>query len=393
MTDTKAEQAGRAPKGPLAGLKVVEVGGVGPGPFCAMLLSDMGAEVVRIDRKHASESGLPVERRFDVMFRGRRSLALDLKQPDGVEVVRHMARSADVLIEGFRPGVMERLGLGPEVCLELNPRLVYGRMTGWGQAGPLARDAGHDINYIALSGVLHAIGRKGGGPEIPLNLVGDFGGGAMFLAFGIMCALHEARISGRGQVVDAAMVDGSTSLMSMIYGLFAAGYWRDERGSNRLDSAAPWYEVYETKDGRHVALGCTEASFYRNTLQVLGLREEDFAGGQHDRDGWPQMKRAFAQAFRSRTRDEWCAVFEGTDTCFSPVLSLAEAPQHPHQLARGNFVELAGVVQPAPAPRFSRSRPGVQGPPPEVGQHSLEVLADWGFSAETVGRLQRHGVI
>lgn len=381
-----------AAKGPLAGLKVVEVGGVGPGPFCAMLLADMGAEVVRIDRKHASESGLPVDRRFDVMFRGRRSLALDLKKPEAVDAVKRMLRGADVLIEGFRPGVMERLGLGPEVCLELNPRLIYGRMTGWGQTGPLAREAGHDINYIALSGVLHAIGRKGGAPEIPLNLIGDFGGGAMYLAFGIMCALHEAKSSGRGQVVDAAMVDGSTSLMAMIYGLFAAGYWKDERGSNRLDSGAPWYDVYETKDGRHVAVGCTEASFFRNTLRLLGLREEDF-GGQHDRDGWPKMKEAFARAFRSRTRDEWCAVFEGTETCFSPVLSLAEAPHHPHQVARGNFVECAGVVQPAPAPRFSRSRPAVQGPPPQAGEHTMQVLEDWGFGPEDVALLQGAGAI
>lgn len=379
-------------KGPLAGLKVVEVGGVGPGPFCGMLLSDMGAEVVRIDRKHASESGLPVDRRFDVMFRGRRSLALDLKKPEAVEAVKRMLEGADVLIEGFRPGVMERLGLGPDVCLGLNPRLVYGRMTGWGQTGPLAHAVGHDMNYIALSGVLHAIGRKGGPPEIPLNLIGDFGGGSMYLAFGILCALHEAKSSGRGQVVDAAMVDGSTSLMAMVYGLFASGYWKDERGSNRLDSGAPWYDVYETSDGRHVAVACTEASFYRNTLQVLGFAETDFAP-QHDRAGWPHMKEAFTRVFRTRTREAWCVAFEGTDTCFSPVLSLAEAPLHPHQVARGNFVESAGVLQPAPAPRFSRSRPAVQGPPPEVGQHNAEVLADWGFSPEHVALLHRTGAI
>ncbi|MFT3721141.1 CaiB/BaiF CoA transferase family protein [Pseudorhodoferax sp.] len=382
----------KAHTGPLAGLKVVEVGGVGPGPFCGMLLSDMGAEVVRIDRKHASESGLPVERRFDVMFRGRRSLAMDLKKPQAVDAVKRLLQGADVLIEGFRPGVMERLGLGPDVCLGLNPRLVYGRMTGWGQSGPLAREVGHDINYIALSGVLHAIGREGGPPQIPLNLVGDFGGGAMYLAFGILCALHEAKSSGRGQVVDAAMVDGAGSLMAMVYGLFAAGYWQDERGANRLDSGAPWYDVYETSDGRHVALGCTEASFYRNTLQVLGLREEDFAG-QHERAGWPAMREAFARAFRSRTRDEWCTAFDGTDTCFSPVLSLAEAPRHPHQAARGNFVQCAGVVQPAPAPRFSRSQPAVQGPPPEVGQHTREVLVDWGFGLQDIAALEGAGAI
>lgn len=379
-------------KGPLAGLTVLEVGGVGPGPFCAMLMADMGAEVIRIDRKHASESGLPVDRRFDVMFRGRRSLALDLKKPEAVEVIKRMASKSDVLIEGFRPGVMERLGLGPEVCLALNPRLVYGRMTGWGQTGPMAKEVGHDINYIALSGALHAMGRKGGSPEIPLNLVGDFGGGSMYLAFGIVCALLEARSSGRGQVVDAGMVDGATSLMSMVYGLFAAGYWKDERGVNRLDSGAPWYDVYETKDGLYVAVGCTEASFFRNTLRVIGLSEEEY-GAQHDVTGWPQMKAAFAAAFRTRTRDEWCAAFEGIDACFSPVLSLAEAPHHPQQVARGNFVECAGVVQPAPAPRFSRSQPAVQGPPPQVGEHTQEVLADWGFSADEVASLERVGAI
>jgi alpha-methylacyl-CoA racemase len=263
-------------------------------------------------------------------------------------------------------------------------------MTGWGQSGPLAQAPGHDLNYIALSGALHAIGRAGGPPEIPLNLVGDFGGGSLYLAFGLLCALHEAKSSGRGQVVDAAMVDGATSLMSMVYGLFASGYWKDQRGSNRLDSGAPWYAVYETSDGRYVAVGATEASFYRNTLKVLGLREEEFAD-QHDRTGWPRMKEAFARAFRCRTRDEWCAAFGGTQTCFSPVMSLAEAPLHPHQLARGNFVDCAGVLQPAPAPRFSRSRPAVQRPPPQVGEHTDEVLRDWGFGEEDLACMRRAG--
>jgi alpha-methylacyl-CoA racemase len=379
-------------QGPLTGLRVLEVGGVGPGPFTAMLLADMGAEVIRIDRKHAGESGLPVARKFEVMFRGRRSVAMDLKQDAAVEAVRRMVAGADVLIEGFRPGVMERLGLGPELCLEINPRLVYGRMTGWGQSGPLAKAAGHDLNYIALSGALHAIGRKGGPPEIPLNLVGDFGGGSMYLAFGILCALHEARSSGQGQVVDAAMIDGATSLMSMIYGAHAAGYWSDERGSNRLDSGAPWYNVYETKDGKWVAVGSTEHTFYVNTVKVLGLDAADF-GDQHDRAGWPRMKEAFAQAFRQRTRDEWVAAFEGTETCFSPVLSLAEAPSHPHQRARGNFVDVAGVTQPAPAPRFSRSQGSIQRPPPEVGEHTEEVLREWGFSAEDLALLRSSGGI
>jgi alpha-methylacyl-CoA racemase len=379
-------------QGPLAGLRVLEVGGVGPGPFCTMMLSDMGAEVIRIDRKHAGESGLPVERRFEVMFRGKRSVAMDLKKGVAVEAVRRMVARADVLIEGFRPGVMERLGLGPEPCLKINPRLVYGRMTGWGQDGPMAKAAGHDLNYIALSGALHAIGRKGGPPEIPLNLIGDFGGGSMYLAFGILCALHEARTSGKGQVVDAAMIDGATSLMSMIYGTYAAGYWRDERGSNRLDSGAPWYDVYETKDGKWIAVGATEHSFYLNTLKVLGLNPADFAD-QHDRAGWPALKEAFRRAFRARTRDEWVAAFDGTETCFSPVLSLAEAPAHPHQRARGNFIEVDGVLQPAPAPRFSRSRGAVQGPPPQVGEHTEQVLGEWGFSAEEMRRLRQVGGI
>jgi alpha-methylacyl-CoA racemase len=378
--------------GALAGLRVLEVGGVGPGPFCTMLLADMGAEVIRIDRKHAGESGLPVERRFEVMFRGKRSVAMDLKKGIAVEAVRRMVARADVLIEGFRPGVMERLGLGPEVCLEINPKLVYGRMTGWGQDGPLATAAGHDLNYIALSGALHAIGRKGGGPEIPLNLIGDFGGGSMYLAFGILCALFEARTSGKGQVVDAAMIDGATSLMAMIYGAFAAGYWKDERGSNRLDSGAPWYEVYQTSDGKWVAVGSTEHSFYVNTLKVLGLEPADF-GDQHDSAGWPAMKAALKRVFATRTRDEWVAAFDGTETCFSPVLSLSEAPQHPHQRARGNFIEVEGVVQPAPAPRFSRSKGEIRRPPPQVGEHTDEVLREWGFTVDEIALLRRSGAI
>jgi alpha-methylacyl-CoA racemase len=378
--------------GALAGLRVLEVGGVGPGPFCTMLLADMGAEVIRVDRKHAGESGLPVERRFDVMFRGKRSVAMDLKKGIAVEAIRCMVAHADVLIEGFRPGVMERLGLGPEVCLEINPKLVYGRMTGWGQDGPLATAAGHDLNYIALSGALHAIGRKGGGPEIPLNLIGDFGGGSMYLAFGILCALFEARTSGKGQVVDAAMIDGATSLMAMIYGAFAAGYWKDERGSNRLDSGAPWYEVYQTSDGKWVAVGSTEHSFYVNTLKVLGLEPADF-GDQHDSAGWPAMKAALKRVFATRTRDEWVAAFDGTETCFSPVLSLSESPQHPHQRARGNFIEVAGVVQPAPAPRFSRSKGEIRRPPPQVGEHTDEVLREWEFTVDEIALLRRSGAI
>ena len=375
-------------RGPLTGLRVIEVGGIGPGPFCAMLLADMGAEVVRIDRVEPSDGGSPVDRRFNLLLRNRRSVALDLKKPEGVDTVKRLIGQADILVEGFRPGVMERLGLDPDVCLKLNPRLIYGRMTGWGQLGPLAQSTGHDINYLALTGALHAIGPKNGPPSIPLNLIADFGGGAMYLGFGVLCAALEAKSSGRGQVVDAAMVDGVTSLMTMVYGLYAAGYWTDERASNRLDSGAPFYNVYETKDGLYVALGSNEARFYRTTLRILGLREEDLPG-QHDKSGWPQLKQKFADIFCTKTRDEWCELFAGTDACFAPVLSLAEAPQHPHQEARGNFIEVEGILQPAPAPRFSRSAAAIRRPPAEVGEHTDEVLREWGFEEQEIAALRQ----
>ena len=381
------------PRGPLVGIKVLEMGGIGPGPFCCMLLADMGAEVVRIDRLIPSDSGLPVDRRFEVMLRGRRSVALDLKHPEAISAVKELVRGCGILIEGFRPGVMERLGLGPDVCLALNPTLVFGRMTGWGQSGPLAAAAGHDINYLALTGALHAIGTQAGGPAIPLNLVADFGGGALYLAFGVLCAALEARSSGRGQVVDAAMIDGATSLMAMVHGLHAAGYWTDRRGENRLDSGAPFYNVYETKDGRHVVLGCNEPKFYQNALGVLGLSGTKLPD-QHDRASWPEMKRLFAEIFRMRTQDEWCAAFAPhPDACFSPVLSLTEAPLHPHQVARGNFVQSAGVVQPAPAPRFSRTVPVMGQAPPEIGEHTDPVLREVGFDDDALRRLRAMGAI
>jgi alpha-methylacyl-CoA racemase len=368
-------------------LRIIEAGGIGPVPFCGMLLADMGAEVVRFDRISPAEGGLPIERRFEVMLRGRRSLGIDLKQPEGIAAVRRMLARADALIEGFRPGVMERLGLGPDVCLKVNQRLVYGRMTGWGQSGPLAQAAGHDINYLALTGALHAIGPRDGPPSIPLNLVADFGGGAMYLAFGVVCALLEARRSGRGQVVDAAMIDGATSLMAMVYGLFAAGYWTDQRSANRLDSGAPFYNVYETKDGRYVAIGANEPKFYRATLCILGIDANDLPE-QHDKSGWPRMKELFAAAFRTRSRDEWSALFANRDdVCFAPVLSLGEAPMHPHQRARGNFLAQDGVLQPAPAPRFSRTPGAVQGPPPKPGEHTEAVLRDWGFEDNDLAQL------
>ncbi|WP_395453576.1 CaiB/BaiF CoA transferase family protein (plasmid) [Azospirillum melinis] len=374
------------PTGPLAGLRVIEIAGIGPGPFCAMMLSDMGAEVIRIDRASAPDQGIDIPVPSNVTNRGRRSVVLDLKSPEGVAALKRLAVRADALIEGFRPGVMERLGLGPDDLLAVNPRLVYGRITGWGQEGPLAKAAGHDLNYIALSGMLHAIG-PADRPLPPLNLIGDYGGGAMYLAFGIVCALLERDRSGRGQVVDAAMVDGAASLGAALYGLLDAGLWRDRRAGNLLDGGVPWYDSYETSDGRHVAIGPLEPRFYERLLELLGLT--DAALRDRSEANWPCLRKAFAEVFRTRTRDEWCALLEGTDVCFAPVLSMAEAPHHPHMAARGSFVEMDGVVQPAPAPRFSRSRPAVQGPPPEPGEHTRSVLEDWGFSAEDISRLDR----
>jgi alpha-methylacyl-CoA racemase len=379
-------------RGPLAGVRVVELGGVGPTPFCAMLLSDLGADVIRLDRPPGYDGGAPIEARFNLLNRGRRSVVADLKQPAAVEAALRLVGAADVVLEGFRPGVAEKLGLGPAPCTAVNPALVYGRMTGWGQHGPLAREPGHDVNYIALTGVLHAVGRADGPPAIPLNLAGDFGGGALYLALGVVSALLESRVSGRGQVVDAAMVDGSASLMTLFYGLFAAGYWSDERGVNRLDSGAPWYNVYETADGRWISVGANESRFWRNLLAVLGIDESELPG-QHDRTGWPAMRDRFAAVFRTRTRDEWCARAAGREACLAPVLSLTEAPRHEHLCARGTFVEVGGVVQPAPAPRFSRTPGAVQRPPAEPGQHTDEALGDWGFTPAEIAALRDRGAI
>ena len=380
--------------GPLAGVRILELAGIGPGPFAAMLLADMGAEVVRVDRAQAVRDGggpAPV----DPLLRGRRSIAVDLKSPDGVEALLQMVASADALIEGFRPGVTERMGLGPEVCLSRNPRLVYGRMTGWGQEGPYASTAGHDINYIALAGALEGVGRKDQPPTPPLNLVGDFGGGAMFLAFGVVCGILEARSTGEGQVVDAAMVDGAAALMSMFYGMKAMGMWGPERGTNLLDSGAHFYDVYECADGGYVSIGSIEPQFYAELLRLTGLEDawEGDLPSQHDRSQWPALKERLAAIFRTRTRDEWCAVMEGTDVCFAPVLSLDEAHAHPHMAARGTFTEVAGVRQPAPAPRFSRTPGAIERPPSSPGQHTDEVLADWGFDADEVARLRAAGAI
>lgn len=374
-------------QGPLSGLKVVEFAGIGPGPFCGMLLSDLGADVVRIDRKGGGRGGS----RHDVTSRGRRSVALDLKKPEAVEAALTLIAGADALIEGYRPGVMERLGLGPDKALGRNPRLVYGRMTGWGQTGPLAHAAGHDINYLALSGALHAIGTRHK-PVPPLNLVADFGGGALYLAFGLLAGVLSARQTGRGQVVDAAMTDGVASLMAMTWGFRSAGLWGEERAANMLDGGAPFYDTYRCADGGWLAVGPIEPQFYALLREKAGLSEPVF-DAQMDRAAWPQQKARLAEVFATRSRDDWCALLEGTDACVAPVLSLAEAPGHPHNAARGTYLELDGVTQPAPAPRFSETPGGIQGPPPAIGADTDAVLADWGFDAAAVERLRASGAI
>ena len=380
--------------GPLRGRRIIEIAAIGPAPFAAMLLADMGAEVIRVDRPEAIDLGLPGERapKFEVLQRGRRSVAVDLKSQAGRDVVLRLLADADALIEGFRPGVMERLGLSPDICLEANPRLVYGRMTGYGQQGPMANRAGHDINYIALAGVLHAIGREGQNPVPPLNLIGDFGGGGMFLAFGLVCALLEAQASGKGQVVDAAMVDGAAYLNGLMQGLLSQGTWRDERGVNLLDGGAPWYDTYRTMDGKFVAVGAIEGRFYQELIDKLGLAGAGLPA-QHDRKGWPELRRRLAMVFASRTREEWTAHFAGSDACVTPVLAIGEAPRHPHNAARGTFIEPDGVLQPAPAPRFSRTAAAPGAPPRPAGADTREVLESCGFSASELDALTRDGVI
>ncbi|MDE0803213.1 MAG: CaiB/BaiF CoA-transferase family protein [Acidimicrobiales bacterium] len=379
--------------GPLQGTTVLEIAGIGPGPFCAMLLADMGADVIRVDRAGQVMGGDPESPPADVLNRGRRSIGLDLKSPDGVEALLALVEQADVLMEGFRPGVTERLGIGPDDCLARNPKLVYGRMTGWGQEGPYAQAAGHDINYIALAGALEPIGRRGEAPIPPLNFVGDFGGGGMFLAFGIVCALLEAKSSGEGQVVDAAMVDGSAVLTTMFHAFRAMGIWNDERGTNLLDTGAHFYDVYETSDGKYVSIGSIEPQFYDQLLELSGLGADGDLPHQMDRDQWPAVKDRLAAIFTTKTRDEWCEIMEHTDVCFAPVLSLEEAPQHPHNVERGTFVERNGVVQPAPAPRFSRTEAEIQRPPSHAGQHTDEVLGQFGFDADRIAKLRESGAI
>ena len=378
--------------GPLAGVRVIEFAGIGPAPFCGMLLADMGADVLRIDRVQQVELGQGIDPKFDFFGRGKRSLAIDLKRPQHLETALRLIEREDALIEGYRPGVLERLGLGPEVCRARNPRLVYGRVTGWGQDGPLANSAGHDINYIALTGALHAIGRAGEKPVPPLALVGDLAGGAMFLAFGILCALHEAGVSGQGQVVDTAITDSVSVLMGPFYARFAAKVWHDRRGANVLDAGAPWYDSYETRDGRYVSIGPIEERFYAELVRQMGLDPAQLPD-RRDRSGWPALREILAAAFKTRTRDEWCALLEGGEGCFAPVLSLSEAPSHPHNVARGSFADLHGYVQPVPSPRLSRTPGEVARPAPRSGQGGAGALADWGFGAEEIESLRTGGAI
>ncbi|MFO1190314.1 MAG: CaiB/BaiF CoA-transferase family protein [Alphaproteobacteria bacterium] len=378
--------------GPLKGLKIVEMAGIGPGPFCGMLLSDLGAEVVRVDRVEPSGLGVAIDQKFQVYLRGRPSVAVDLKNPKAVEVVLRLIEKADAMFEGFRPGVMERLGLGPDVCLARNKRLVYGRMTGWGQNGPMAPRAGHDLNYIALSGALHNIGEKGRKPVPPLNLIGDFGGGGLLLAFGLLAAVFEARSSGQGQVVDVAMAEGAAMLAAPAYGHRAAGIMTDERGGNMLDGGSHFYNTYETRDGKWVSVASVEDKFYRILLDKLGLDPKSLPG-QMDKSQWPAMQKKFADIFKTKTRDEWCRVLGDTDACFAPVLSLSEAPDHPHNKARGAFIDVSGVRQPAPTPRFSRSVPRTPAAGGKPGSNTEEGLAAWGFARAEIDALLRDGVV
>ena len=393
MSGGHAPDAGSMPRelgsgaGPLRGVRVVELASIGPGPHAAMTLADLGAEVIRVERPGGTLTA--VAREKDVLTRGRPSVAMDLKDPRAAAVVLDLVAGADVLLEGMRPGAAERLGLGPRECLERNPRLVYGRMTGWGQDGPLAQAAGHDIDYIAVSGALHGLGRAGGPPQFPQNLLGDFGGGSLYLVIGVLAALLEARSSGEGQVVDAAIVDGTAHLGAMVAGLIAGGAWREERGVNLLDSGAPFYDVYETADGRHMAVGAIEPQFYAELLDRLGLA--GFAPDRGDPAQWPALREMLANRFRERTQVEWVQAFEGSDACVSPVLPLTEAARQPHLASRHTYVDRGGVVQPAPAPRFSRTPAELGAPPSLPGQQSREALQAWGV--HDVERLIADGVV
>ena len=378
--------------GALDGVRVIELAGIGPGPFCGMMLADQGAEVIQVDRIAAVRGGDPARPPGNVNGRGRRSIGVDLKSPEGVETVLRLVEGAGMVFEGFRPGVAERLGVGPDDCLARNPAIVYGRMTGWGQDGPYSSMAGHDINYIALAGVLAHIGRSDSGPVPPMNLVGDFGGGGMYLAYGMVCALLEARNSGKGQVVDAAMVDGAASLMSFIHGMLASGFHSPERGTNLLDTGAHFYDVYECADGGWISLGSIEPQFYAELLDKLGLDAERF-GKQNDRDLWPELSEEIAAVVRMKPRDEWDAILEGSDVCYAPVLTVDEAIRHPHNVARGTFIDVGGITQPGPAPRLSRTPGEVRRPPAHAGQHTDEVLSEAGFDDDEVAALRASGAV
>ncbi len=378
--------------GPLVGYKVIELAGIGPNPMCAMLLADMGAEVIRVDRLVDAGLGIPMDPKFSLLDRSRRSIAVDLKNPAGVEVILKLVEQADALIEGFRAGVTERLGIGPADCAKRNPKLVYGRVTGWGQEGPLAKVAGHDINYISLVGAAHAIGPGDRPPPPPLNLVGDFGGGGAYLAIGVLAALLEAQKSGLGQVVDAAMVDGVASLMTAVYGMYAAGIVTNDRGTNILDGGAHFYDTYETADGRYISIASIESKFYDELLRLTGFEDADHKG-HRDKAAWPAMGEKMAALIKTKTRDEWCGILEGSDVCFAPVLDLEEAPRHPANVARNAFVEVDGVVHPAPAPRFSRTPSKIQKGASAHGADTEAVLADWGFDASAIASLRKDKVV
>ena len=380
--------------GPLTGHRIIEIAGIGPGPFAAMLLADLGAEVIRVERAGAVRGPAPAGPAGDLSLRGRRNIAIDLKHPDGVATLLDLVASADGIIEGFRPGVMERLGIGPDECLARNPRLVFGRMTGWGQTGPYAQAAGHDINYISLAGALAHYGRAGEAPVPPLNMVGDFGGGGMFLALGVVAALLEAKSSGKGQVVDTAMVDGTAVLMTMFWSMKASGFFDENaRGTNLLDTGAHFYDVYECADGRYISIGSIEPQFYSELMRLTGLDGDEQFARQMDASQWPEMKVRIAELFKTKTCDEWCGLMEMTDVCFAPVLTMSEAARHPHNVERETFIELGGVVQPAPAPRFSRTSAEVTRLPAHAGQHTREVLADLGIAAERVDALIESGAV
>ena len=380
--------------GPLTGYRIIEIAGIGPGPFAAMLLADMGAEVVRVERAGAVRGPLPDGAHFDVLLRGRRNVAIDLKHPDGVEALLTLVESADALIEGFRPGVMERLGIGPDECLSRNQKLVFGRMTGWGQEGPYSQAAGHDINYISLAGALAHFGRAGEAPVPPLNMVGDFGGGGMFLAYGVVCALLEAQRSGQGQVVDTAMVDGAAVLMSMFWAFRSIGmHDENARGTNLLDTGAHFYDVYRCRDDEYISLGSIEPQFYAELMRLTGLEGDEQFAKQMDKTQWPALKVRLAEVFAQKSRAEWCEIMEATDVCFAPVLTMGEAAEHPHNVERNTFIDVAGTTQPAPAPRFSRTVPEVSMPPAFAGAHTREVLGEWGVGADTIESWESSGAV